>query len=85
MMVPPQARIALRSPCFAQALGDHPWSPVQRMRWTLATRSTRCVSPMVTRPTHALDPGHPFDACVAPTGQPLGRRATARRGPFMGS
>src|SRR5260370_41384681 len=27
-------RIALRSPCFAQALGDHPWSPVRRMRRT---------------------------------------------------
>jgi len=29
--------IALRSPCFAQARGDHPWSPVRRMRRTLAT------------------------------------------------
>src|SRR6266403_3384992 len=29
--------IALRSPCSAQALGDHPWSPVRRMRRTLAT------------------------------------------------
>src|SRR5260370_19425868 len=27
-------RIALRSPCSAQALGDHPWSPVRRMRRT---------------------------------------------------
>jgi hypothetical protein len=27
--------IALRSPCFAQALGDRPWSPVRRMRRTL--------------------------------------------------
>jgi hypothetical protein len=26
--------IALRSPCSAQALGDHPWSPVRRMRRT---------------------------------------------------
>jgi hypothetical protein len=26
--------IALRSPCFAQARGDLPWSPVQRVRWT---------------------------------------------------
>jgi hypothetical protein len=24
--------IALRSPCFALALGNRPWSPVQRMR-----------------------------------------------------
>ena len=29
--------IALRSHCSAQALGDHPWSPVRRMRRTLAT------------------------------------------------
>jgi hypothetical protein len=29
--------IALRSPCSAQARGDHPWSPVRRMRRTLAT------------------------------------------------
>jgi hypothetical protein len=29
--------IALRSPCFAQARGDHPWSPVRRVRRTLAT------------------------------------------------
>jgi hypothetical protein len=26
--------IALRSPCSAQARGDHPWSPVRRMRRT---------------------------------------------------
>jgi hypothetical protein len=32
-------RIALRSPCFAQALGDHPWSPVRRMRRTRLTGS----------------------------------------------
>jgi len=29
--------IALRSPCSAQARGDHPWSPVRRVRRTLAT------------------------------------------------
>jgi hypothetical protein len=29
--------IALRSPRSAQARGDHPWSPVRRMRRTLAT------------------------------------------------
>jgi hypothetical protein len=29
--------IALRSPCSAQARGDLPWSPVRRMRRTLAT------------------------------------------------
>jgi hypothetical protein len=26
--------IALCCPCFAQALGDHSWSPVERMRST---------------------------------------------------
>jgi hypothetical protein len=26
--------IALCSPCFAQAQGDYPWSPVERMRST---------------------------------------------------
>jgi hypothetical protein len=31
--------IGLRSPCSAQALGDRPWSPAQRMRWAL--RSTK--------------------------------------------
>jgi hypothetical protein len=31
---PGSKRIALRNPCFAQALGDHPWSPVRRMRRT---------------------------------------------------
>jgi hypothetical protein len=29
--------IALRSPCFAQARGGHPWPPVRRMRRTLVT------------------------------------------------
>jgi hypothetical protein len=28
----PWVSIALRSPCSAQALGDHPWSPAGRMR-----------------------------------------------------
>jgi hypothetical protein len=57
--LPGPPRIALRSPCsaqalgdhcathpcYAQALGDHPWSPARRMR---------------------LAHGHPCDACVAP-------------------
>jgi hypothetical protein len=30
--LPGPPRIALRSPCSAQALGDHPWSPARRMR-----------------------------------------------------
>jgi hypothetical protein len=30
--LPGPSRIALRYPCSAQALGDHPWSPARRMR-----------------------------------------------------
>jgi len=37
--------IALCCPCSAQALGDHPWSPVRRMRRTLASRATHALHP----------------------------------------
>jgi hypothetical protein len=37
--------IALRCPCFAQALGDHPWSSVERMRSTHGPAGkTSCLS-----------------------------------------
>jgi hypothetical protein len=52
----PGAYIELRNPCCAQALGDRPWSPVQRMRWTLVRPSDTCVAPFATRRTHAFDP-----------------------------
>ena len=41
----PWASIELRNPCCAQALGDRPWSPVQRMRWTPVRPSNACVRP----------------------------------------
>ena len=55
----PVFAIALRIPCFAQAQGDLPWSPVQRMRplgCAILLRPSPGWPSLATRPTHALDP-----------------------------
>lgn len=47
--VPPKpgATIELRSPCCAQAQGDLPWSPVERVRSTHGCPPNACVGPHV--------------------------------------
>ncbi len=42
----PWVAIALRSPCFAQAQGGHPWPPVGRMRPTHGHPRAACVAPL---------------------------------------
>ena len=48
----PGFAIALRSPCFAQARGDHPWPSVRRVRRTLGEPARRMRR---ARVLHALE------------------------------
>src|SRR6266404_2652035 len=41
----PWVAIALRNPCYAQALGDHPWSPARRVRLAPGHPCDACVAP----------------------------------------
>ena len=56
---PGETPIALRRACSAQARGGRRLPPVRRMHLTPGRPFDPCVSPMATRPTHALDPWPP--------------------------
>jgi hypothetical protein len=57
--------IALRSPCCAQALGDHPWSPARRVRRAPFGRSPALRAAVGVEMLIALDGKAKWSACFA--------------------